>query len=406
VTIDATSAHPGTNCSECGTPYASPTAKFCRACGAQRDVPIAAAPVPPPIPPPPIFPDSPRPETPTHREPRRRRRVGLGYRLSGVMVIVLGIAALGGWGGWTLRDHRAEPVPAPVEVNVDVSRPVLVLDEAVQRAGTMPNIVGLSRDQARQVMIDAGFGIDGVTEVGAPYAGAADQVIGQEPRAGAPIGDAVTLTVSQATAVPAMIGSAVNDARDVLVPLGVRVTVEPKYVAGQPEGIVLGSTPPAGEALGTELTLTVAQAASSVFLGELRPVSNACSQSEITINATVHPNALVCSPSNDDIESSEYVLNRRVELFEASIGIDDRSATTVPVAFRVYVDDVLAFEASMSYGSAQEIAVPVSGALRVRLDVVRAGELDSCCDTQAGWGSARLSGGQSAVDALISESNP
>ena len=338
------------------------------------------------------------------RRSGRSPRIGLRYRVAGVLVVVLGIATLGAWGGWKLRDSRAEPVPAPVEVNVEVSRPVLVLDQAVQRAATMPNIVGLSRDQAQQVLIDAGLDVEAIDEVGAPYAGAADQVIGQQPPAGAPVGDVVVLTVSQATAVPEMIGATIDDARDVLVPLGVRVTVASTYVAGQPEGVVLASAPAAGEPLGTELTLTVAEAASSVFLGDLRAVDTSCSRTEIIINTGRHENSLVCSPSYDDVESVEFVLNRRVEVFEATIGLADRSATTVPVVFRVFVNDVLAFEVAMAYGSTKEISVPMTDALRLRLDIVRGGAFEACCDTEAGWGSARVAGAQSAIDALIDES--
>ncbi len=329
-------------------------------------------------------------------QPGRRLRIG------GAILAFAGAMGIGIWGGWQLRARVEEP-PAAITIQAKVDRPVLVLNDESRTPGAMPSVVGLTLDQARQALMDAG--VANISEVPAPYAGPGGQVVAQDPAGGSTSGGSATLTYSQPTAVPEMVGARVADARGVLSGLGVRIEVVTRYVAGQPEGVVLSSTPGPGEALPTEMSLEVSEAASSVFLADLRANTSDCSIDDVTLNAVDHPGSIVCSPAYDEPEVVEYVLNRAVELFEATIGIDDRSEVGVPTRFRVLVDGQPAFESTVSYGTTQDISVPVSGALRVTLEAWRADANESCCDTDAGWGSARLSGGLDAVTRLFEESN-
>jgi NPCBM/NEW2 domain-containing protein/PASTA domain-containing protein len=339
------------------------------------------------------------------RQPKPRAS-GRRLRVAGLALLVLGAAGIGAWGGWTVRDRvDDEPVPAAIDVSVD--RPVLVLDAPTDVAGAMPSVVGLSVEQARQALSDAGIDIAGVSEVVTPFAGPGGMVVAQDPRGSTPAPDAVTLTLSQPTAVPEMVGARIEDARDVLTDLGVRIDITTEYVAGQPEGAVLASDPGPGEPLPTELHLRVAEAASSVFLADLPAITSQCSIGDATVNASDQSASLVCSPAYDQPEVAEYVLNRQIENFEATIGIDDRSEVGVPIRFRVLVDDQVAFDATVTYGTSQEITIPVSAALRVTLETARTGaDLEDCCDTAAVWGGARLTGGLDAVTRLFEESNP
>jgi len=202
-----------------------------------------------------------------------------------------------------------------------------------------------------------------------------------------------------------MVGANLDDVRAVLTDLGVRIDVTTTYVPGQDEGTVLESTPAAGDQLPTELSLEVAEAASSVFLADLRANTSDCSIDDAIVNAQDQVGSIVCSPGYDDVEAVEFVLNREVDQFAATIGLDDRSEVGAPTLFRVLVDGSIALEVVMTYGASQDVTVPVGGALRLRLETSRYDTPENCCDTDAVWGSARLLGGLDAVTRIFDESN-
>ncbi len=290
-------------------------------------------------------------------------------------------------------------------IDVAVSRPVLSLDEQAVRSGTTPNVLGLSVDQATQVFIDAGLDPGSVAIEQVPFGGAPGLVLVQDPRAGTTLGDTATVSVSQATAMPTVAGARLSDVRAALDPLGVRVVVRSQYQAGTAQDTVLSSEPTAGAPLTSEVSLVVAEAPSSVFLSSLRPISSSCSVDSVSINATEMPSSLSCSPSYDDGDVVEFLLNRHVERFQAQVGVVDRSESTIALRFRVLVDGQVAFDQQVAYGTVADVDVSIAGAIRLQLEVYRAQATEECCGVIGGWGDAQLTGGQAEVDDLVEESN-
>lgn len=69
---------------------------------------------------------------------------------------------------------------------------------------------------------------------------------------------------------------------------------------------------------------------------------------------------------------AEFDLGRSWTTFEAVVGLSDDSNSDAEVAVRALADGDLVFSHTLSLGQAEEISVPVEGALRLRLEAERA----------------------------------
>jgi beta-lactam-binding protein with PASTA domain len=335
-------------------------------------------------------------------EPEPRRRAGRVARLvvTGMALATIGTCLALVYAGWWL--HERDPGKP---VSVAIKRPITVIRDAGAASGSVPNVLGLDVDTARQAMIDAGVDPARVATEERPYAGEAGLVVSQRPAPGARRQDRVLLAVSARAQMPAVAGDQIRAARERLADLGARVVVRSRFDSGAAEGTVLSTRPAEGEVLSDSATLTVAEASSSVFLSQLESVSSDCSvEEELTMNGRAVKNPLTCSPSSDYASEMEYVLNRRVARFVATVGLGDRGGDRVPARFRVVVDGRMVATRTVAFGQIARIAVPVAGALRLRLETRMASGREQDDSPIATWGNARLLGGQSAIDALIKES--
>jgi hypothetical protein len=329
----------------------------------------------------------------------------LTARRAGWALLVVGLLGAGITGGWVLRGWLAEPevrVEAPV-----IDRPVVVA-EAADGAGGTPNVLGLAESDARQVFANLGIGGDDLVVEEVPAAGQAGLVVGQQPEPGAELAGSATLLVSVAATVPEVVGLQEAEARDTLAALGARVVVERVYRDTAAEGTVVAVAPAAGEPLVDAATLQVAGAPSSVFLADLEPVESGCGTVDsATVNASDVGPSLDCQAGSDQPTVAEYLLNRRVTFFEATVGIDDRTSAPAAAVVRVLVDGAVAAEQRIEFGAATPLRVPVSGGLRLRIEVVFADPTGECCPDRPDviLGDARLVGGPDAIDALIAESS-
>lgn len=346
---------------------------------------------------------SPDPEvTIRSRTPPPRDRWKNRLFVVGIVLATCGTFLSAAYVGWWLHDRNPGRPLA-----VDVNRPVTVINESGRAAGTVPNVLGLDLDTARQVMIDAGIDPAKVTRRATPYAGAQGVIVDQQPSPGAPRPRAVVLGTSTPAKMPAVVGRQVGVARRTLADLGARVIVRSRYAPGKAEGLVLGSRPRMGALLPDDATLTVAEAPSSVFLDQLEAITDECeAQEKLTIGGRDVQHAISCAPTKGYSETMEYVLNKRVGRFEATIGLGDRGGDTAPVTFRVTVDRVTVFTRTLSFGESARVSLPIEGALRVRLATSLASKRDPQDEVAAVWGDARFEGGKPAVDALTKESSP
>jgi hypothetical protein len=334
-------------------------------------------------------------------KPRRSRWLRR-LRIVAVASTTIALAAGGAVAGWYGRDRFGSH-----ETNITVQRPITVMQAQVQATNTMPNVLGLDRNSARQALADAGVDLSRVTFGEQPYAGVPGIVINQDPpAAGSVTSAAVMLTVSAPGTMPKLVGLELDTARSELSTMGATVLVRSRYEAGAAEGSVLATDPANGQPLAERVKLVIAEPASSVFLDQLSAINSSCSSNSVYVAGVQRPHSLVCEPGQDSPAEMDYVLNRRVSTFQAVVGVGDTGASDTPVAFRIFVDGRLAFSTTLPFGSSKPVSVPVVGALRIRLvaAVPKQGPSDS--QVEGVFGNARFLGGSSAIDQLTAEAHP
>jgi serine/threonine-protein kinase len=123
-----------------------------------------------------------------------------------------------------------------------------------QKAAVVPEVAGLSQQQARLMIENAGFQFGSITQQTSDQPRGA--VIGSNPPAGQsiPLPAVVQISISQGPAslqVPDLTGRTVADARSTLEQLGLHLgQVSRDTSSFQPENTVLGQSPPPGQMIG------------------------------------------------------------------------------------------------------------------------------------------------------------
>ena len=174
-----------------------------------------------------------------------------------MLVCLFAGSAIGGAAvGWWVRDGQAE-APAPLNVEAIIDRPVSVVGPSGTALGRMPAVLGLSLDQARRVLFDAGVPADSISVAQRPSALEQGLVLLQEPPASAAIAGSALLVVSVEAAVPNLVGLSAEDAQTLLEEFGTKPTIQLRFDASAVPGTVLGSNPPAGKLLERSIVLEV-----------------------------------------------------------------------------------------------------------------------------------------------------
>jgi hypothetical protein len=134
------------------------------------------------------------------------------------------------------------------------------------------------------------------------------------------------------------------------------------------------------------------------YLATLKPVEGGLSSEPRTVLKTSYAHAMAnqmggCSQSGP----TEWVLPSGATRFKAQIGLDDRSLiATARVAFAVSIDGKPVATKTVGLKQVQPIDVPVSGALRLKLETTLVeGNVRNNCNTEAVavWGDAQLLSG-------------
>lgn len=323
---------------------------------------------------------------------RRLKRVTLALGASTALVLAIVL-------GWLLHGWLGDD-----EVVVSVDRPVQVYAPETVVAGRIPNVIGLTEDDARRALSDAGVELSAVSTDELEYVGPAGLVVRQSPASGRKIGKGrIRLEISTPARMPDIDGSSEAEARSALSALGARIAVVAQYQPGASEGTVLSTDPPPGEPVADRATLHVAEPLSSVFLNQLEPISSTCRTGEDAIVAgATQAEAIVCQPQHGARPRGvTYTLGGGVESFKAEIGLDDGGDPDVPVAFRVYTDGELALSRRLEFGDSTSISVPLLDRFQLTLEAVAAGVTEpGSLPVRAAFGEPRLVGSRSAIDRL------
>ena len=152
----------------------------------------------------------------------------------------------------------------PVGTEIEVGKTVEIAFSSGPEAVSVPNVVGMTQDQAASTLEAAGLTSGSVTEVNDPSAAAGD-VVATDPAAdsSAAPGSRVNLTVASNLAdLPDLTGKTEEEASAALAGLDLNARITQEESADAPAGTVIRQSHPAGVVeRGTTITLTVAVAA-------------------------------------------------------------------------------------------------------------------------------------------------
>jgi PASTA domain/NPCBM/NEW2 domain len=346
-------------------------------------------------PPEPLAPAEPPSSPPPPRRFRRVKRTALLTLV--VLALAAGILATGGYLGYRAADRSA---PDP-EV---VSPVTLVINEVQPRKATTadgakvntPDVAGLDEATARSVMTGALADVS-VTVDTRPAAGDPGRVVDQTPAPGEALEGQVVLVLSAPATVPDVTGQKPNDARKVLEELGATVFLQEQYQAGAEPGTVIAVDPAVGQAMPQEMTLTVAQAPASVALGDVVPVSAACSLGKFKFNGVQYDNSLQCTSSTTGFVVG-WNLNRKIDHFTAAVGVADTEVATKTARVEVLADGAPLFDQAIAFGQTVPIDVSVAGVLRLEIRISAVDPLVP--STQVVIGDGSLIGSEQAVNGL------
>lgn len=292
------------------------------------------------------------------------KRKGSWLRRSALTLAALALVALGAAGGQFLwpRQVVVQQVGA---------------DEQAASILTMPNVLGLSEDDARGAISDAGYSRAVVTtQRGA--AGEAGSVLEQKPAAQAELdpGTAVELVISTPTRMPALVGHDQKSAQSKVEMLGGAAQFEAVVDASQPPGTVLSTEPQAGKPMPQIVRLRVATGGVARLLTDLSAVERAgCSRATGTlVNGQVFTSSLTCTPRDRTPAQVTYSLSRKAGYLRFTLGVPDRIDDPKATAkVTVLVDGKLAMSQQAKFGTSSRHVVSLAKALRLQIIVESVG---------------------------------
>lgn len=290
--------------------------------------------------------------------PRRATLIRLWTGLAtGLLVAVLvgGIVT-----GWMLRGALvADSVEPPSPTSSSAPATVTV---------SMPDLRGLTEQDAMQVIADAGMDPNQVSVQKVPYVGRAGTVVSQDPVARAADPAKVVLFVPELAKMPDLQSKTLAEAMSTLVTMGARPSVSRQYSPTIAPGSVISSTPTAGEELIAEPTLIVSGATATISLSSIRSVGDCSSTSNRTVNGIKVGNGISCSTGRIPGEEA-WIIARAAGRLQGVLGIDDQAKPGTTAHIRLTADDRTIVDQDLAYGQSVNVDADVSGALRLQLTV-------------------------------------
>lgn len=320
----------------------------------------------------------------------RRRKWRLGERPL-FWAAVLGILALvlaSGAGGWWLADQTLV-ASANSHPTTATAAPVSLGDGL-----TMPDVRGLTRNDATQVLADAGIPASAVAFEDSPSAAPQGVVVTQTPVFGARNPAKVTLGVAIPATMPNLAGKSRADAVTTLSALGVTVSVAFAYSRDSTPGTVTGSNPAPGVPLGLDATITVAGASATIPLSSVKTLHDECSTgSSVTVGGTDYPSSILCQP-NAGTEQAVWLTQGKADRLTGTLGMPDTVAPGSSAHVQILANGSPILDQQITYGQTIEVDLPTTGALQLAFVVASAG------NTDVAFASATLYGDDAAIAGL------
>jgi hypothetical protein len=346
-------------CAECGGSISDGSA-FCAECGSPVR-PAQQAPVEVPEPEPAAAPAISPPAPPAVLGWLRTRWARIAWRTCLALALV-GAGIIVGWGAGAERSAvDAEPTPKPGD-------PASASSAADPDALSMPDVRGLSADQARQVLADAGVRAEVVALSDLPAAGESGIVLVQDPVYGYPVEGSVTLSVSRAARVPVVAGRSATDVLADLDELGAQVKTVSRYVPGVAPGNVAAIKPAAGTPLPDAVTVTVASQPDELSLNQVEAFEDSCWTNDDSMNGVDHTEMYTCETDSEPVQQG-WIVNRSAQRLRGVVGIPDSSSPGDRMTLEVLGDGVVLSTVQAEYGATSPLDVDVAGVLRLTMRV-------------------------------------
>lgn len=324
---------------------------------------------------------------------RSRRAVWFGTLLgaAGLVLVTTGCGAGG----------EGDAAPTSVDAAQDGAPGELTPETTVPETSPMPDLVGLTEDEARAELAALGVterDVDVETQESMEPSGT---VIQQVPREGADITGAVSLVVAaRVREVPDFVGVDIDEVTEWATDRGIVVVQSEVLDDDRPSGEVVSTKPAAGEAPASELVVEVVVAPVARAVAGMEPVSECrnFSTGNADVGGTTYPDSLTLPPGiyRPAICTMEYNLRREWTRFRAVAGLSDVTPTGYMMKVVVSVDGAELFNETMPVGVVRELDLDVSDMLRLILSVeLIEGSMTS--DVAAVFGNARVTAPPSLI---------
>ncbi|MDQ0725196.1 PASTA domain-containing protein [Microbacterium sp. W4I20] len=300
--------------------------------------------------------------TPERRTAPRRRLIVIAGALAALALVVGGTA-----GGWHLANRT---LIASASTGEESSEPAPVVDRV--DSIVMPEVRGMSRADAEQVIADAGL-VATVSFTDTPSALPEGIVVVQEPLSGAADPTTIVLGISVPAVMPDLIGQERDTALDTLSDLAVAGEVVFAYDPDADSGHVISLAPAPGTALGGTATVTVAARGAELDLLEVSADRDRCStRSGLLLAGVEHSQAMTCDVARGG--SVAWLLEGRADRITAALGLTDDSSPQASAHVRVFADGVAILDREVRFGAAVPLDARISGVLQLRIEVTGTGD--------------------------------
>lgn len=180
-----------------------------------------------------------------------------------------------------------------------------------------------------------------------------------------------TTTTPVPAEMPDLVGLSVDQARAKVSDLGITVKAVNVVSVDKASGTIVSQTPAAGAPFEKTVVINVARPAVKTYLADLKSVEGQSLQAgTATLNATAYTHALSaasCSTYSDNAVTTGFDLSRTYTRLLTKVGVSDDSPSGSSVKFEVLGDGRTLASTTAGLGAPQDIDVDVTGVLRLQI---------------------------------------
>lgn len=297
---------------------------------------------------------------------RRRRPPWIAFTIAGALLVagLVSGATVAGWAAANTLVVASSSSQDPEVVTIALP------DYDADVTSRMPDLRGLARDAALQVIADAGIPAGIVEVIERPAAGPVGLVVQQTPVFGSANPGTIVLVVSLPAEIPDGIGADAVATIARLQELGARVTQQRDYVPGAVVGTITAIDPAPGSPVPDAVTVTIADSPSTLPFGEVDTASgSAGSDDDVLVGGMLYSAATVLSSSTAG-QTTAWNLGAHVVSVDGAIGVPDSADDETRLRVSVHADGRAVAEYVLGRASAEAFSWDVRGVTTLTITVV------------------------------------